>query len=242
MAEVMSCAQVEELLALVSLGALDSDGDEAEVTRHLAGCPSCRQAAAGFAATADLLPDALPPVEPPARLRRNLMAEVYAEATGVAARRPALWRRLWERLPSGRAFTIVAGAAVAAAVALGAWGAGRSGPAPQPTAATYSLTGTTAEPAAAGTLTYDRVSGRGVLEVRGLQPPAASGRVYEVWLIPAQGVPVPAGFLTLQPDGRSWTGVISGDVPAYRTVAATIEPDGGTPAPTGTEVLSGTLG
>lgn len=242
----LTCERVEELLALASLGSLDNAEATVDVNRHLAGCESCRRTAAAFSTAVAMLPDALPPAQPPARLRNAIMARVYAEAApGPARRRRSLAARVWSALPRSRAFTVATGLAGAAAIALAVWGGTRPTGAPPPAVRTYHVAGTTAEPQATGSLYYDGAVGRAILVVHGLRAPDTSGtlsHVYEVWLIPAGAAPVPAGFLTLQPDGQTWASVISGDVQSYQTVAATVEPLAGSAQPTGTQVLSGTLG
>lgn len=243
----LTCERVEELLALASLGTLDNAEATVDVNRHLAGCESCRRTAAAFSTTVAMLPEALPQAQPPTGLRNAIMARVYSEAApGSAPRRRSLAARFWSALPRSRAFTVATGLATLAAIAFAVWGGTRpTGNAPEPTVHTYHIAGTTAEPQATGSLYYDGAAGRAVLVVHGLHAPDASGtptHVYEVWLIPAGTAPVPAGFLTLQPDGQTWTSVISGDVRAYQTVAATVEPLVGSAQPTGTQVLSGTLG
>lgn len=242
-----TCEQVEEVLALAGLGALDREDITVDVQRHLAGCESCRRAAATFATTVATLPEALPPVHPPARLRNNIMAQVYAEAARMpAARRRSPLSRLWRSLPASRGFTVATGLAAAAAVVLAVWGSSRSsGTNPQLTSRTYQVAGTAVAPQVSGALYYDATTTRSVLFVHGLQPPDASAtpkRAYEVWLIPAHGAPVAAGFLTRQPGGQTWAAALSGNAQAYHVVAATIEPATGSEQPTGPKVLSGTLG
>ena len=225
----MNCEEVTDLLALDSVGGLDPQ-DRAEIDRHLATCAACRQRAAQYADVASLLPAALDHVQPPARLRRNLMAQVYAESSAPAPL--PWWRRLLNAIPSGRAFTVIGAAAAVAAIVLGIWGAtGRS--TQQPVA--FMVSGTTAT----GTLD---VSGgtQGVLTVQGLNPLPAT-EVYEVWLIPRQGSPKGVAFLSPGPNGGPWTAVMHGNMAAYKSVAATIEPAGGSPTPSATVVLSGQL-
>jgi anti-sigma-K factor RskA len=247
MAELMECRAIEELLAVGSLGGLEP-GAGAQVTEHLARCGACRDLARAYVAVVDSLPGALEPVQPPPSLRRNLMSQVYTEASGAraAVRRPTLWRRLWDAVPAGRPFTLGAAAAMAAVVGLAVWGAGRGASPAAPRAEAFRVLGTTAQPAAAGTLAYDPAAGHSVLTVRGLSRPVSTGGgatpVYEVWLIPSQGAPVAAGFLTLQPDGQTWAAVVSGDVHRYSALAATTEPAGGTIAPTGSQVITASLG
>jgi anti-sigma-K factor RskA len=60
----------------------------------------------------------------------------------------------------------------------------------------------------------------------------------EIWLVPHNGAPVPAAFLTPIPQTSTWTAVIAGDLLTYKMVAATTEPVGGRPSPTGPEIFS----
>ncbi len=230
MADAMTHDEVADLLALDAVGALEA-ADRELMERHLATCGPCRQAAAQYADLASLLPAALELAPPPARLRRSLMAQVYAEAT--AAPRLPWWRRLIAGIPENRAFTVVGAAAVVAAVALGIWGAGRNA-APAPVA--YSVSGTTAT----GVLAVATQPAQAVLTVKGLQP-LPSSKVYEVWLIPNQGSPKPVGFLSPGVAGGPWTAVVPGSLAGYKSIAATVEPAGGSATPSNTEVLSGQL-
>jgi anti-sigma-K factor RskA len=81
---------------------------------------------------------------------------------------------------------------------------------------------------------------RAVLLASGLQP-APPGKRYEVWVI-AGGAPVPSGLF--QADAR---GSAVAELPwqeqtaAVRTFAVTLEPEAGTPAPTGPMVLAGNV-
>ncbi|TMB89010.1 MAG: anti-sigma factor [Chloroflexi bacterium] len=246
MAEAMNCFEAEGHLALASVGALEG-ADRSDLERHLATCHACRGLAARNADAVSLLFGALDPVAPPPRLRRNLMAQVYAEAVGgPGAVRRSRWRHFLDRIPASRALSIAGAGALAAAVALLVWENTGGRPAVAPHEVSYRVMGTTADPSASGTLTFDPAQSIAELTVRGLpQLPAtatAAPHVYEVWLIPGAGAPMPAGFLTLQPSGGTWTAVLSADIRKYQTVAATIEPYGGSPGPTGTQVLSGQLG
>jgi anti-sigma-K factor RskA len=226
----MSHDEVADLLALDAVGVLEPSERDA-MERHLAACEPCRQTAAQYVDVAGMLPTALEPVPPPARLRRNLMAKVYAEASAS----PALpwWRRLVNAIPSGRAFTIVGAAAVVAAVVLAVWGAGRSG---QQGPVPYMVSGTTAT----GTLDVNSNGTQGVLTVKGLAPLPAT-EVYEVWLIPPHGSPQGVAFLSPGPNGGPWTAVMNGNMAGYKSIAATVEPAGGSAVPSNTEVLSGQL-
>jgi anti-sigma-K factor RskA len=231
-ADAMSCEEATDLLALEAVGALEaSDRDTME--RHLATCATCTQAAAEYADLASLLPAALEVVPPPARLRRRLMAQVYAEATAS----PGLpwWRRLISAIPANRAFTVAGAAALVAAIAFGIWGATGRIASPAPVA--YTVSGTTAT----GTLDVNPSGTQAVLTVKGLAA-LPSSRAYEVWLIPPQGSPKGVAFLSPGLSGGAWTAVVQGSLAGYKSIAATVEPAGGSATPSNTEVLSGQLG
>jgi len=240
MADDLSCTEIEELLALAALGVLPS-ADSAVVGRHLEHCAACRRTASAFQRTAAALPESLDLLQPPAALRRSLLTAVYS-TSGARRRRPSnIVRDAWRRIPRARAYAVVAVGAVAAAVVLGVVTATRSNPAPAQ-AETFAVIPATAYPAASGELVYDPATTSSVLTVHGLPDLASAGtqagRVYEVWLIPAGGQPVPAAFLSPPPMGANWTAVLTGDVLRYRSVAATVEPAGGTRVPTGAQMFS----
>jgi anti-sigma-K factor RskA len=236
MAAAMNCEAANDLLALDAVGALEqSDRDEME--RHVASCVACRQLAAQYVDVASLLPAALDPVPPPARLRRNLMAQVYAEANA----NPHLpwWRRLVAAIPANRAITVAGAVAVAAAVVFGVWGMTGRLSTTQPVS--YVVSGGTSQDSVTGTFVVNASLSQSVLSVQGLAP-LPGNEVYEVWLIPAHGAPRGVAFLTPSPNGGSWTAVVKGSLDGYDSIAATNEPTGGSPAPTGSQVLIGQLG
>lgn len=70
-------------------------------------------------------------------------------------------------------------------------------------------------------------------------PALEPGQVYQVWLID-DGDPVPN--VTFQPNVAGAASVaVPGDVEAYRTLAITVEPSGGSTAPTTNPIISSTL-
>jgi anti-sigma-K factor RskA len=246
MAEAMNCIEAEGHLALASVGALEGP-DRADLDRHLATCAACQRLAARNADAVSLLFGALDPVAPPPRLRRNLMAQVYAEAVGGSgARRLSRWRGVFDRIPASRALSLAGAAALAAATGIIVWVNTGGRPATVAHEISYRVMGTTADPKVSGTLSFDPTRSISELTVRGLPQLSVNAtdapRVYEVWLIPKGGEPVPAGFLSLQPSGEMWTAVLTTDIRKYQTVAASIEPYGGSRTPTGTPILSGQLG
>jgi len=81
---------------------------------------------------------------------------------------------------------------------------------------------------------------RGALVYSGSVPPLPAGKVYELWMVPQGGNPIPAGLLTVSASGEG--SVILPPIPAgiaFKAFAITLEPAGGTPAPTGPLVQTG---
>ena len=148
------------------------------------------------------------------------------------------WHRLWNARPRALWFTVLAGAAVVVAIAATSWSVINS----QDTPITVPLAATALAPTAHGQLVYDRGSG-GVLTVDGLSSPstvAKGGGVYEVWLVPTDGAPVPAAYLSQQPDG-TWSAAVNGNIGSYSAIAATVEPAGGSRTPSAARVFQAAL-
>ena len=240
----MTCDDIDLILAVGAVSGGVARDELAQVREHTTTCARCSRAAAEYTAAADLLAVAVEPVEPPASLRNRILGEVYGSAAGGSAprrRRGGALLRLWRSIPQGRAFTRGGLAAAAAAVALLVWtvGPGRSGSPTPPAAVSTAVRGTVVEPAVQGSLTYYPQTQTSVLSVRGLRR-TSGAQVYEVWLVrPDNGV-TPAGYLTEQPDG-TWSAAMHGAMKGYSGVAATVEPTGGSPTPTGQQVLVGSV-
>ena len=102
------------------------------------------------------------------------------------------------------------------------------------------LAGTKAAPAAAGRAFWSPAEGL-VVAFANL-PATDAGRVYQLWVIPPGGSPIDAGLLELQSDGRALALAKAGTSQRVGTVAITLEPAGGSPAPTLSNLIAaGTL-
>jgi hypothetical protein len=102
------------------------------------------------------------------------------------------------------------------------------------------LAGLPAAPGAAARAVWNPGTREAVLLVAGL-PAAPPGRVYEAWVI-AAGAPVPAGTFQVDAAGKAVLRLPAVDETSrVQTFAVTIEPDGGTAAPTGAMVLAGAV-
>ena len=74
---------------------------------------------------------------------------------------------------------------------------------------------------------------RGVLLLAANLPPAPAGKIYEMWVIPADGKPVPAGLFQTEANGTALhlqSGPV--DVASTGAIAVTLESVGGAPQPT----------
>lgn len=72
-----------------------------------------------------------------------------------------------------------------------------------------------------------------------LSPPPA-GKSYQLWLVPASGVPVNAGLVAANQQNGAVVVHLQQGLPG-RAFAVTVEPEGGSPQPTGPKVLVGGL-
>lgn len=101
------------------------------------------------------------------------------------------------------------------------------------------LTATGAQPVVQ--IFYDRNKRRLVVHAFRLMPVPA-GRVYQLWLMPKTGAPIASRTFNTEADGHGL--LESVNVPAGEDIAGfaiTVEPEGGSPQPTTTPILFGTV-
>lgn len=257
----------DELHELAPLFALDAlDGDElAAFEAHLDECAQCRTEVDELQSALSELPAA--EVAPPAALRASVLAEIdsvdqedaspgraplrsiprsaaagsgpigsgSSDTTGAAAERAAAGR-------GGRAWWIGAAAAAVVAIVVGvgvvSFGSSDSvndevaAVLELPDATTVSLVGDSG----AMTVTYSPSTGRAALTGDGLgQVPA--GSTYQLWAISGE-TPRDAGVFAPDDDGAVEVPVDITDIDADAW-AVTVEPAGGSSAPTGDIVMVG---
>ena len=101
---------------------------------------------------------------------------------------------------------------------------------------TYALHGTEHQPEAQGQLIADPNNDNGVLVVSNLSP-LETGQVYQVWLIQGD-TPVSAGLLAIDPLGQGVKVLRSDEqISSYQALGISIEPEGGSSAPTGDIII-----
>lgn len=216
--------RIAELVPLVALGAATPD-EVAEVHAHAASCPVCRAELDSLAVAASRIGMSVPQVAPPPRLKAELMEAIRADSRGAAA--PAatprpIRRRLWPSL---------AGALAAAVIGLTAWNVTLQRDRNDTTALTpVQVAPNVTVQAQLATVNGRRVAVMNVAGLAALDP--AQG--YEVWVVPASGVPESRGFMALSAANRFSATV---DVSAGETIAVTRETRTNTTAPTTDKVL-----
>lgn len=249
----MSEPHVEELIAFYALGALTPD-ELGQVEAHLPDCASCRTLAAEASGVAEALPFASTPVRPSASLKSTLFARVRADAAQRPVERPvagALARMAGMFLPG------LAVASLVAAIVLGGLVFALQGEVARlnasleqqrqalaliaaPGAETRVLQGTEVAPQARGALVADPQQATALLVVSGLAP-LPPNRVYQFWLIRGEQ-PIDAGIFTVDPNGIGQLVVLApSPIADFQAVGLTVEPEGGSPLPTGDLVMIGTL-
>lgn len=242
--------EIQSSLAGFLLGA--TDGEEAErIQAHLEGCSSCQALASRLQRTIGALPLAVELTPPPVELRGRIVSAASSsrQSSATGAHRPSVRRidrpRLWPKRTAALGRPTAVAAAALLAFALGAGlglGAGRAtAPQPQPaTVAQFAMTGSGAMTGAVGHVYELRREGLTLVEFSGL-PQAGDGKIYELWLIPAQGQPVPASVFYPDAEGSHFV-VLGRNLQGIKALAVTQEvaPDGAS-APTQVPLFAGAV-
>ena len=231
----MTCDERQDLLLLYAGDLLDPAEREA-LREHLdSGCPACAGALAEARATLGQMAAAIEPVEPPVSAIDALMSRIDVNDAGATPRGPLPIRRGHPLLAS------LLAAAAAIAVTSGIWFyATRDARSfwRSTDLASVSLAGDT-QPAARGTVLWDRDQREWRVRVSDLRPTAA-GREYELWFIPADGVPIPSRTFRVGRGGVTTFVVnVPPEVGDAATAAISDEPIGGSTSPTGQIHLAG---
>lgn len=253
----MTTERICDLAEAYALGALDA-GDARAFEAHLAGCPDCPSVVREQREVAVLLAEAAPPVEPDPALRARVLERFRQERKVV---RPLV-------KPKPRVTWLAWAAAVAGLLLAGAeaWRARRTSlDLAQVRASLDSVRGrldvvleqrdrildaSTEEyrlrPTADSTspmgaqVFWSRDKNSWLLHAFNL-PPLEQGRVYQLWFVTTDAK-ISAGLLDPDAEGHA---ILAVDVPpaarASIVAAISVEPQGGSPQPTGPIVLAGSV-
>ncbi len=244
----MTHAEMDDLYELFVLGALDRD-EAAEVEKHLdENCTYCHarvreamELSAAFSGLAEM-------VQPPPDLRRRVLNSI-APPVPVAAKRPEEKKRnTW------LGGMLALGAACAALTVFCLWlGSQTDSLQNRLTAAvqerdqleTALKTLSRSETRAVQFGKANQPRGRvfvnprgGLVFVASGLPKIASDRTFELWLVPPTGAPRKAGLFRTDPNGDIvQASRIAVDPATTAAVAVSVEPDGGSNAPTTTPII-----
>jgi hypothetical protein len=266
----MSADRFIELAPLSALDALDGD-DRAGFDAHVSGCAACRAELIAYQAIAARLALALAPAPPRAGLLNDILARaVPAPAAPVRpAPRPGAFALLAtaaavmlavglvlalqqreaalrvadqerQRAEQFQVELVQLREELSEARAALAHERGLRELVAQPAARLATLAALPPAPGAAARVVWHPETREAWLLASGLAP-APAGKGYEVWVI-GQAAPVPAGVFQVDAQGNAVFRMPQVDETAkVKTFAVTVEPEAGTPAPTGPMVLAGTV-
>jgi anti-sigma-K factor RskA len=234
---------VLDLLPAYMIGSLEMD-ERSRVEEHLLSCWICRDESRAFQVVVDELSLAVPAAAPASDLRDRLLQRVHATRPQSQERvsQPVIARPFWERLLPvwGLASLLLIVGLAASSFIL--WqrvenlefatapGGMRAVP----------LSATDAAPRATGFVLVSTDGEDGALVVDGL-PPLEESQQYQLWLIRDGQRTSGAVFST---DEKHYGGTrirAPRSLLEYSAVGITIEPAGGSPQPTGEQVLAGLL-
>ena len=224
-------SEIHALSGAFAMDALD-DIERAQFERHLASCPECRAEVDGFFETGGVIGSATA-VEPPASLRNKVLADIAATRplpprTTSPARVVPL-RRRWAPALVAASVLLVGGAGAAAV-----WHPWTDTTTQQATVLERVLHAPDAQRVTSevgggsATLVRSASLGKAVMVADGVENPPP-GKVFELWLQGSDGVMVPAGLMGT---GGSVSQVLTGDASHATAAAITVEPAGGSEAPT----------
>jgi anti-sigma-K factor RskA len=233
--------EIVDLIPAYALHSLDEE-EARRVAAHLETCQSCREALVAYEGTAARLVAYVPLVEPPGHLKGRLMARVRpAPSDAASTGSPLSW---WGRVKAGLRSAAPVWAPVSAALILALlignlllWQQVRQSASPE----VIALSGTDAAPDANGVLVLTQAQPDGVLFISDLAP-LSEEQQYQLWLIAEDGSRDSGAVFSVAADGRAEVGVSGRKaLPDYAAFGVTIEPAGGSPGPTGQQVLGSGL-
>ena len=237
----MTCNDLRDSYELYSLGLLEGE-ERREVEAHLArNCAVCQKYLKDALGVNALMLSQVQEVVPPSRLRRRVLASVGRERSGwtwVAALAAAcsLIVALWLSLAKHTADRELANARVTLQQTLAE--RDRLEQAftflNQPETRQVNFGQGQPAPPRGNFFLNPRM---GVLLIASNLPALPAGKAYEMWVIPKGGAPRPAGLFQSGAQGTAMH-ILTGAVDSNATLAVTIEPEAGSPAPTSNVLFS----
>jgi anti-sigma factor RsiW len=225
----MTAHEIHALSGAYAVDALD-DLERARFEEHLSACAEC-QAEVASLQDATLSLSALAEVAPPESVRANLFAEIKKVrplppvVARIEARRPRRWKNL---VAAAAVLGVVGGGAYVVQDVVSDSSTSQRDPAAEVLrAADVKHVNAELGNGATVTVSWSATVDKAVLVTRDL-PPAPKGSVYQLWLL-KDGRMVDAG---LMPKSGDQTVVFHGEANDATGAGITIEPSGGSEAPT----------
>jgi len=250
--------QFAEDLALHALGCLEGE-EKIALEKHLEGCASCRREFEALRGDAALLALTTSGPRPPARARVRLMEGIAKEPVAQPVRLSSQWWTAFGWAAAVVMFVVVAvvwnqNAELKKTVGQGeALNAQQRLELEQARRVVETLTADDAKrvsvlpvkyknPPPEGKAIYSRER-NGLIFIASNLLPLPARKTYELWLIPPQGAPIPAGLF--KPDAHGGAIVINPPLPAgveAKAFAITVEPEKGSTTPTMPIIMMGAGG
>ncbi len=254
--------QFADDLALYALGTLQGS-ERVAVEAHLRECAECRGELERLRGDVALLAFSTTGPRPPVRSRARLMTAISKEPrtqvqTPIRRAAKAPW---WSALQWAAAAAVVIVVLLLERenvtlqrrlASLQASSAGQQQQLQQakeliatlnaPDADHYVLVASKTPPQPQGRAIYVASSGT-VVFLASNMPELPPEKIYELWLIPAAGAPIPAGLF--RPDAQGSAAIVKPPLPTgieAKTFAITVEPKQGSAAPTSQPIMVGTRG
>ncbi len=244
--------EVQDLIPAYVLGALDA-AEAARARTHLAGCAVCTSVLREYQETADSLALGVPLADLPPDLKSRTLEKAIGDVQpGRAVGSIPGAQRAWLHLGGAQ---LIAGAALVITLLTLAWSVWQSTELSRQLAlqrdfmsvlayaqgSALSIHGTPLAPQSEGKLYIDRDSNVAALITVQL-PPLKEGQSYQLWLTQPGGQPRSGGVFTVDSSGDGWLLVRAPRrLGEYARVEITVEPSGGSAAPTTQPLLSAEL-
>lgn len=233
-----------DLLPAYALGSLD-DEETLQVSEHLSSCKICRAELMAFDRVVNDLPLAIEESAPPNELKSRIMAHTLKKnEIRFPEGEKSLWDRLRESIRSSAPVWGPVGVVLILILGLSnliLWGRlNQIENVTQNVLLSIPMQGTESTPQAVGMLVVSRDGEHGTLIVDGL-PALDDISQYQLWLI-RDGQRTSGGLFSVDDEGYGSLWVSSPEpLLNFQAFGVTVEPAGGSSAPTGEKVLGGEL-
>ncbi|MGX7824855.1 anti-sigma factor [Actinokineospora sp. 24-640] len=242
----MTNADIHVLTGAYALNAI-SETERAAFENHLTECGSCVEEVAELRATAARLGEAAAESPPPA-LKAAVMSRIgqirqLPPIGGDGARALAATRSPWPVRIMGLAAAVLLVVSVSLGVVLQQTRADLDDTRQQTSAMTGILSAGDAEVVSggvnglSGTVLYSRERGEVLLMANGVPTPP-EGKAYQVWLMGDTTAPHSVGLVVPDANGRAAILDATGELATATQVGITVEPAGGSRAPTAEPIMA----